>query len=252
MERYRGRVAVITGVSSGIGEALVRALVQAGVRVAGCARSSEKLQTLKQSLGTDQARFLAVTCDLAQEDQVRAFFSQVVAEWGSVDILINNAGLAFNSSLLDGTVEEWRTMANINIVALCFCTQLAVQTMQETGVTDGYIIHINSESGHMHPVPSKFHFYSATKHAVRALTESMRLELSKTLPSARISSVSPGLVETQFLAKMSGRPEQQLNVFTRMKALQVEDVVETVVHLLETPLHVQIHDVLLRPTAQTS
>ncbi|XP_043246520.1 dehydrogenase/reductase SDR family member 11-like [Amphibalanus amphitrite] len=252
MERYQGRVAVVTGVSSGIGEGLVRALVAAGIRVAGCARNADKLQTLKESLGPDSEHFLPVTCDLTEEQQVRNFFERVLAEWGAVDILINNAGLAFNSSLLDGTVEEWRTMLDTNIVALCLCTQLTVESMKESNISDGYIIHINSESGHMHPVPSKFHFYSATKHAVRALTETMRLELAKTLPGCRISSVSPGLVETQFLAKMAGRPAEQLKVFSRMKALEVEDVVQTVLHLLRTPAHVQVHDVLMRPAGQTS
>ena len=252
MERYVGRVAVVTGASSGIGEGLVRALVAAGLRVAGCARNADKLQALGRSLGADSERFLAVPCDLTEEDQVRHFFSRVLTEWGAVDILINNAGLAFSSSLLDGTVDEWRTMLNTNIVALCLCTQLAVKSMQERNVSDGYIIHINSESGHMHPVPSKFHFYSATKHAVRALAETMRLELARSLPGCRISSVSPGLVETQFLAKMVGRPGDQLKLFSRMKALEVEDVVQTVLHLLQTPAHVQVHDVLMRPAGQTS
>lgn len=250
LERYKGRVALVTGASSGIGAEIVRAFATRGIRVAGCARSLEKLKVVGESLGEHAGLFLPIQCDLTLPEEVQALFEKVIKELGSIDVLVNNAGVAYNSSVLDGCEEEWRGMMELNVLSLCQCTNLAVKAMKKLNIQDGYIININSESGHMHPRSSKFHFYSATKHCVRALSETLRTELKSQLPLTRISSISPGVVETQFLAKMTGDPDARLPLFDKLRSLQPGDVVDLVLYLLSTPIHVQIHDILLRPTEQ--
>nr|UFX77190.1 farnesol dehydrogenase [Penaeus monodon] len=251
MERWVGRVALVTGASVGIGAAICRSLVGAGMKVVGAARSVEKIQALSNELSGMPGSLTAVKCDLTKDSDIMNLFASIKQQFGGVDVCINNAGLSHNHSLLDGTTEEWREMLDVNVVALCLCTREAVASMKERKVDDGQIIHISSMSGHRVTATPGVHFYTATKYAVTALLEGLRMELRAANSHIRVAAVSPGMVETEFAPRMQ-KSEAGRQIYKTMECLQPEDIASSVVHILSAPPHVQIHDILLRPTEQVS
>lgn len=245
MERWRGKVAVVTGASAGIGRAVARALAEDGLKVAALARRTERLDELAAALpGRD---VLPLACDVRDERQIQAAFARVGEAWGGVDVLVNNAGLGHKSPLASGSTEHWREMLEVNVLALCVCTREALSSMRARG-DDGHVIHISSLSGHR--VPSASGVYSATKYAVRSLTESLRLELRALGSAIRVSAISPGFVETEFAPLFHKRPEAAAETYGRYPVLTPEDIAESVRYVLGAPAHVQVHDILLRPTQQ--
>lgn len=251
MDRWKGRVALVTGASAGIGAAICRQLVAAGMVVVGAARAVERVEALSKELENQPGKLAAVRCDLTKDADIANLFSFIKKEYIGVDVCINNAGMSHNHSLLDGTPKEWREMLDINVVALCLCTKEAVKSMQERGVDDGQIIHINSMSGHRVTPQPNVHFYTATKFAVTALTEGLRQELRGLNSHIRISCVSPGCVETEFGPRMAKDEEAGKKIYGQLKCLQADDIAASVIHILAAPPHVQIHDILVRPTEQT-
>jgi len=252
MERWVGRVALVTGASAGIGAAICRQLVAAGMKVVGAARNEEKIQALSKELAGKPGSLTAVKCDLTKDDDIMNLFSTIKQKFGGVDICINNAGMSHNHSLLEGTTQEWREMLDINVVALCLCTKEAVASMRERNVDDGQIIHISSMSGHRVTTGALTHFYTASKFAVTALLEGLRQELRAAKSNIRVAAVSPGVVETEFAPRMMKNEEMGKQFYASMKSLQAEDVADSVVHIISAPPHVQIHDILMRPTEQVS
>ncbi|XP_060124486.1 dehydrogenase/reductase SDR family member 11 isoform X1 [Zootoca vivipara] len=179
MERWKGRVALVTGASVGIGAAVARALVQHGMTAVGCARSVDKIEKLAaecQSAGYP-GTLIPYKCDLSVEEEILSMFSAIKTLHQGVDVCINNAGLARPEPLLSGKTEGWRTMIDVNVMAVSICTREAYQSMKERSIDDGHIININSMNGHSVVPQSVVHFYSATKYAVTALTEGLRQEL---------------------------------------------------------------------------
>uniref|UniRef100_A0A4W5LYP2 Dehydrogenase/reductase SDR family member 11 n=1 Tax=Hucho hucho TaxID=62062 RepID=A0A4W5LYP2_9TELE len=179
MERWKGRVALVTGASVGIGAAVARALVQHGMKVVGCARNVDKIEKLAaecQSAGYS-GTLIPYKCDLSCEEDILSMFSAIKTLHQGVDVCINNAGLAHNEPLLSGKTDSWRNMIDVNVLALSICTREAYQSMKERNVDDGHIININSMGGHRMVPSADEHFYCATKYAVTALTEGLRQEL---------------------------------------------------------------------------
>ena len=187
--------------------------------------------------------------DLRVEKEIVAGFKAVRQAWGGVDILINSGGLGLKAPLVEGPSEAWREMLEVNVLGLCICTREAISDMRRRG-DRGHIVHVSSMAGHR--VPGGSGVYSATKFAVRALTEGLRKELRDLESNIRVSAVSPGFVETEFAEIYHGSPDAAERTYSRFKVLQAEDVAATVVHLLKAPDHVAIHDVLMRPTHQVS
>ncbi|TEA35219.1 hypothetical protein DBR06_SOUSAS2810088, partial [Sousa chinensis] len=284
MERWRDRLALVTGASGGVGAAVARALVQQGLKVVGCARTVSNIEELAaecKSAGYP-GTLMPYRCDLSNEEDILSMFSAVRSQHSGVDICINNAGLARPDTLLSGSTSGWKDMFNVNVLALSICTREAYQSMRERKVDDGHIININSMSGHQVPPQSVAHFYSATKYAVTALTEGLRQELREaqthiraTLgpfgfhpfsatsprPGAQLLSrlsllaqcISPGVVETQFAFKLHDKdPEKAAAIYEHMKCLKPEDVAKAVIYVLSTPPHVQIGDIQMRPTEQVT
>ena len=242
-----GQVALVTGASSGIGAALARRLAAAGCRVAICARRSDRLDALATDLRQSGAEVLAQTVDLRQESDILQMFASLRRQWGGVDILVNNAGLGHNAPLMTGDTEAWREMLEVNVLALCICTREAIQDMQARG-DRGHIVHISSMSGYR--VPSISGLYSGTKFAVRSLTEGLRQELRAAGSSIRISSISPGYVETEFAAKYHQDAQKAQATYDQFPVLSPDDIANALEYLLTQPPHVQVHDILLRPTQQ--
>jgi NADP-dependent 3-hydroxy acid dehydrogenase YdfG len=242
-------VAMVTGASSGIGRAIALKLAQEGYRLALGARRLERLEELATELQALGAEVLIQAVDLRQEADILAFFQAIRQRWGGVDVLINNAGLGHKQSLLDGDTEAWRDMLEVNVLALCICTREATRDMRQRG-GKGHVVHISSMSGHR--VPGGSGVYSATKFAVRSLTEGLRQELRQVGLNIRVSSISPGFVETEFAAQYHQSQEKADALYSQFPVLQPEDIANTVAYILTQPDHVQIHDVLMRPTQQQS
>ncbi len=174
-------------------------------------------------------------------------FAQVRERWGGVDVLINNAGLGHLAPLLDGDTEQWREMLDVNVLALCVCTREAVSDMRRQQRA-GHVIHVSSMAAHR--VPSESGVYSATKFAVRALTEALRQELRAAKSEIRVSAISPGFVETEFAAHYHKSEEAARATYGRFQVLAPADIADAVEYVLGAPPHVQVHDVLIRPRDQ--
>ena len=234
---------IVTGATSGIGWAIATLLCQKGHHVIGLGRRTERLEQLTQSLKSASGSIQTHTIDLCDIEAISALFQTLPP----IDGLINNAGLGHASSLIDGDPRDWKETLDVNVLALCVCTQKAIQSMI-THKKSGNIIHISSMSAHR--VPTGSGIYSASKFAVRSLTEGLRKELrARNLP-IRITAVSPGFVETEFAEHYHKSKEKAQSIYGQYQVLHAQDIAEQVYMILELPEHVEIHDILMRPTAQ--
>jgi len=247
MQRWGGKVALVTGTSSGIGRAVASRLVGAGMKVVGCARRGAELESLRAELAGAPGELSTVRADLRNEQQVLQLFATARERFGGVDVLVNNAGLGHDAPLMSGQTERWRDMLEVNVLALCICTREAVVDMRARG-DRGHVVHISSMSAHR--VPPGGGVYAATKHAVRALTEGLRQELRAAGSGIRVTAISPGFVETGFAAQYHQSEEAARHTYGRYRCIKPGEVADAVIYALEQPAEVEIHDVLLRPTAQ--
>lgn len=243
MSSVAGKIALVTGASSGIGEAIARMLAKEGAHVVGLARRGDRLAALGRELGD----FTAIECDVRDTDALVGAFERIRASKGGVDILVNNAGLGRDAPLVSGATEHFREMLDVNVLALAVCTREAVSDMQRRG-DEGHVIHVSSMAAHR--VPQGGGMYSATKYAVRSLLEGLRQELRARGSKIRVGAVSPGYVRTEFAAVHANDPTAGERVYGRFTVLEAEDVAEVVRGMLVAPAHVQIHDVLMRSVDQ--
>ncbi|XP_049799001.1 dehydrogenase/reductase SDR family member 11-like isoform X2 [Schistocerca nitens] len=186
MDRWQGRVAVVTGASAGIGAAVVRALLRHGVTVVGVARRADRVQAIAKT-HSYPGKLHAVEADLSKEGDVEAAFRWLKDNLGRVDILVNNAGVFSDSQLTEGSTEEFRRMLQVNVLGLALCTKEAVHLMRAKGVDDGHIVNIGSVAGHWLPLMSEGAFYYGTKHAVRVLSEGLRREFLQRDSNMRVT-----------------------------------------------------------------
>ena len=243
-------VAAITGASSGIGTAIANRLAADGYNLALCARRRQRLAELADKLSLQHGvEVLTQTVDLRDEPQILSWFGAIATRFNRIDVLINNAGLGYKESLTNGSTEKWRETLDVNVIALSICTREAIKLMRTLGNDRGHIVHISSMSGHRVPGSG---MYSASKFAVRALTEGLRQELRADSSAIRISSISPGFVETEFAEKYSGSREQAQQVYGQFPVLQPQDIANAIGYVLSQPDYVQVHDILLRPTQQSN
>lgn len=177
-------------------------------------------------------------------------FGKIKKEFGGVDVCVNNAGLSHDAPLLTGSTEQWRHMLDVNVLGLCVCTREAVKSMKERGVDDGHIFLMGSMSGHrVVPGAPHIHFYAATKFAVKALTEGIRNELCAMNSHIRVTAISPGMAKTEFNSRMfPDDPERAEKTYTRYTPMTADDVTDSVIYALSAPIHVQVHDIWIRPT----
>ncbi|HWB81382.1 MAG TPA: SDR family NAD(P)-dependent oxidoreductase [Nannocystaceae bacterium] len=241
--RLAGKVAIVTGASSGIGEAVAKMLAREGMKVAMLARRVERLQATAKEMSDA----LAIGCDVRDEAQILAAFAEVRARWGGVDLLVNNAGLGRVAPLSSGSTEAFREMLEVNVLALAICTREAVTDMKRRDVA-GHIVHVSSMAAHR--VPAESGMYAARKFAVRGLLEALRKELRAEDSPIRVSAVSPGYVRTEFAQVYSGDPDAAAHTYGRFTVLEPDDVAELVRTIVTAPPHVQVHDVLVRSTDQ--
>ncbi|XP_070572622.1 dehydrogenase/reductase SDR family member 11-like isoform X4 [Ptychodera flava] len=256
MERWMNRVALVTGASVGIGKAISKALVEHGMIVYGCARDVDKIKSHSDELKSKSAKgsLHAVKCDLRNEEEILLMFEEIKRNHGGVDVCINNAGINFHGTLLNGDTNHWRNVLDVNVLALSICTREAVKQMMERNVDDGHIIHINSLSGYRITPYARTHFYAGTKCMVTALGECLRQELRELGSHIRVTRISPAYVrDTELVIRSSGGNEELVrNLNASEKALELRDVADMVVYALAAPPHVEINDILVRTTEQKS
>ena len=240
-----GSSAVVTGASSGIGTETARALAAAGAALTLAARRADRLARLAAELGGEVA---VQPTDMRREEDIRRLFAVARERFGGVDILVNNAGLGRAAPLGSAPTELWREMLEVNVLGLAIATREAIQDMERRGVA-GHVVHVASMAAHRVPGPESG-MYAATKFAVRALTEGLRQELRARESPIRVSAVSPGHVLTEFADVFTGRPGAQAAIDRRFKILEPRDVAEAIVWIVTRPPHMEVHDLLVRPTAQ--
>jgi 3-hydroxy acid dehydrogenase / malonic semialdehyde reductase len=246
MNRVKGKLALITGASSGIGLACARRLAAEGANLALWARREDRLTALAQEL----SRAHRVTVATAAVDvRERAAVEQAVAAQVAAavpDILLNNAGLAAGlDKLQEGDPDDWDRMIDTNVKGLLYVTRALVAHMVARG--RGHIVNIGSTAGHqVYPMGN---VYNATKFGVRALTEGLNLDLAGT--PLRVSSVDPGHVETEFAeVRFHGDRAKAKAVYKGFQPLAPEDVADAIAYVLNLPEHVNILDLVILPTAQ--
>ncbi len=249
MADLKGRRAVITGGSSGIGEACARAFAAEGVHLVLAARRAERLERLAAELEeTYGIEVLTRGLDVRDREAVEAFVGGLTAPWRSIDILVNNAGLARGlTGLQAGDTADWDEMIDTNLKGLLYVTRAVLPGMVERG--SGHVINIGSIAGH-EAYPNG-NVYCATKHAVAALTRGAGMDLLGT--GVRVSSVDPGMVETEFsVVRFHGDEDRAAAVYRGIVPLSPRDVADAVLYCATRPPHANVREMVLMPSAQAS
>ncbi|XP_031353911.1 farnesol dehydrogenase-like [Photinus pyralis] len=248
MEKLEGKLAVVTGTSSGIGRGIAIKLVEAGLRVVGIARREDRGRELELALDGKKGRFYHLTADITKEEDVLKAFKWIEENLGVVHILVNNAGTMRETTLIDGKTTCWKDIVDLNIFGLSMMTREAVKSMRANNIT-GEIIHIGSVGGCISSSPTKgSRMYCASKHAVRNLTEGLRQELIEVGSEIKISCINPGLVENTEIVQYNEAIKGFLPLLEH--ALKPEDIGDMVLFVLSRPPHVQIHDIQVRSVGE--
>jgi len=241
------RIVLITGATSGIGEATARLLARSDYKLILCGRRADRLKSLASDLGklTDVT---TLSFDVRQQPEVERAIKSLPAEWKSVDVLINNAGNAHGMDPIQkGSLQDWDNMIDINVKGLLYVSREIIPGM--TGRQRGHIINLGSIAGK--EVYPNGNVYCASKFAVDAITQGMRLDLNAY--GIKVTSINPGLVDTEFsIVRFKGDAERAANVYKGMKPLTGEDIADIMLYVLQAPAHVVLADITVFPTAQAS
>ena len=245
----KNKIVFITGASSGIGTACAKQFAAIGAKLLLCARRIDILNRLKEELQDEHRVDVHTFClDVRQSEQVTERLKRLSKEWQNVDVLINNAGLAAGlDPIQEGNFQDWDDMINTNIKGLLYVTKEILPQMVKRNT--GHIINIGSIAGHQ--VYPKGAVYCATKQAVNALSNGLRMDLFGT--KIRVSTVDPGAVETSFsTVRFKGDAKRAAAVYEGMEPLGPEDVADAVVYCASRPQHVNISEIIIMPTDQAS
>jgi NADP-dependent 3-hydroxy acid dehydrogenase YdfG len=242
-----GKVAAVTGASSGIGEATAVAFAQAGAAVALAARRADRIEALAQRIGGDGGTAVAIPADIANEDEARAFVEGTREQLGRLDILVNNAGVMLLGPVAGADTAEWRQMVDVNVLGLLYCTHATLPIMGEQG--EGHIINVSSTAGRVARLGAAV--YNLTKFGVVGFTEALRQEALHA--NVRVTVIEPGFVETE-LQGHNTHP-MVIEATNRMREeigdlLQAQDIADAILWAATRPPHVSVNEVLVRPTRQ--
>ena len=241
------KIILITGATSGIGEATALLLSRHNFDLILTGRRAEKLKKLKQKIESEgDARVLTLNFDIRNRQETTTVIEGLPEEWKNIDILINNAGLAAGLSTIDeGSIDDWEQMIDTNVKGLLYISRAVSAEMVKR--KQGHIINISSIAG-KETYPSG-NVYCATKHAVESLTKGMRLDLLQ--HGIKVSSVAPGAVDTEFsLVRFKGDKKRAEKVYEGFTPLYAKDIAETILFVVTRPAHVNIDDILVMPAAQ--
>lgn len=242
------RIALITGASSGIGEACARKFAEGGYSLILTARRAEKLAELKAELEAEGTKVKTLTFDVRDAEAAETAVDSLEPEWRKIDVLINNAGLALGlDKEYEGDHDDWNTMIDTNIKGLLTMTRLIVPGMVERN--EGHVINIGSVAGDA--AYAKGNVYCATKAAVKTITDGLRIDLAET--AVRVTNLKPGLVETNFSnVRFHGDNQRADNVYKGITPLTGADIADVAFYAASAPKHVQIAEVLILATHQAS
>lgn len=243
------KIALISGATSGIGLATARKLAENNYDLIITGRRKERLEKLRDELlEKNTIRVLALDFDVRSLSEVTKNLGNLDADWKNIDILVNNAGLAVGLSHIDeGLVDDWERMIDTNIKGLLYVTRVVSPGMVDRA--KGHILNVGSIAGK--EVYEQGNVYCATKHAVDALSRSMRIDLVQ--HGIRVSNIAPGMVRTEFSdVRFKGDREKAEQPYKGMQALSGEDVADLILYCISVPDHVNIDDVLIMPAAQAS
>jgi clavulanate-9-aldehyde reducatase len=242
-----GRRAIVSGSSSGIGEATALALAREGATVALGARRKERLDELAKRISADGGEAHPYEVDVSDESQAKAFVEKACEELGGLDILVNNAGVMLLGPIEGAETDDWRTMINVNLLGLVYCTQAALPLMREAG--GGNIINVSSVAGRTASLGSAV--YNMTKWGVTGFSEALRQEALHS--GIRVTCLEPGFVDTE----LQGHNENPVVVDALEKMreqtgdlLQAEDMAAAILYAVSQPPHVNVNEILIRPTGQ--
>ena len=237
----QGKVAVITGASSGIGEATARALVTAGYGVALLARRTDRINELAAELGNNA---LAIEADVTDRDSILTAAERVRAELGGADILINNAGLMLLGPFSSEQRDDYRRMVETNLLGAITTTEVFLDQLREGG---GDLINISSVAGRTARPTNGV--YAATKWGINGWSESLRQELQ---PEIRVTVIEPGAVATELTSHITHESTREATeAFVKELAIRPEDIAEVIVFAVSRPRRMTLNEILVRPTAQT-
>ncbi|OWJ69006.1 SDR family oxidoreductase [Inquilinus limosus] len=240
-----GKVVVITGASSGLGEATARLLSEQGASVVLGARRADRLKALADELAWRGGKTLAVVTDVTDRAQVQALVDAAVQAYGRVDVMINNAGLMPQAPLERLAVDDWDRMIDVNLKGVLYGIAAVLPVMQRQKA--GHVINVSSVAGHK--VGPGFTVYAATKHAVRALSEGLRQEVKPY--NIRTTVISPGAVATELPGSVTDpQAAERIRAFYEKVAIPADSFARVVAFAIGQPEEVDINEILFRPTAQ--
>lgn len=242
------RIAMVTGATSGIGKATALRLAQEGYNVIINGRRAERLEAVAKEVESKGVKCYFNTLDVRDQSSVDQFIADLPAEWKSIDVLVNNAGLAAGKGTIqEGSLDHWERMIDTNLKGLLYVSRAVIPGM--IARNGGHIINIGSIAGK--EVYPGGNVYNASKHGVDALTRAMRIDLIE--HNIRVSQVAPGMVETEFsVVRFDGDQEKADAVYQGFDPLLAEDIADAVAYQVTRPAHVNIADILILPTAQAS
>ena len=250
-QRLAGTVALVTGASSGIGEATAVQLAAEGAAVALVARRGDRLAALAARVEGDGGRALVIEADVTDGDQARSAVARAVEELGRLDTLVNNAGVMLLGPMESAPVDEWQRMVELNVLGLMYCTHAALPHLLSAAQTSprrvSDIVNVSSVAGRVARAGSGV--YNATKHGVGAFSEGLRQEVTQR--HVRVSLVEPGAVATELAGH--NRPEVLAALrarFADMERLQSEDIADAVTYIVTRARHIAVNELLIRPTEQ--
>lgn len=247
MINLKNKVAIVTGASSGIGEATARELAKLGVKVAVAARRKDKLDNLVSEIEAAGGVALAIEADITDKAVCEQLVTRVNGTWGKIDILINNAGVMLLGPVQDAPLEEWERMVHLNVLGLLYMTHAALPIMKKQG--NGDIVNVSSVAGRTTREGSAV--YNLTKWGVCAFTDALRQELASGKTGLRTILIEPGAVDTELISHNRAEIIEQVRARVGdIRRLESEDIAAAIVYAVSQPAHVSVNEVLIRPTEQ--
>ena len=251
VDRLKDTVALVTGASSGIGEATARSLAAQGAKVALVARRAERIEKLAQEIAGHGHTALAIEADVTDQQQAIDAVERTVGDFGRLDIIVNNAGVMLLGPMKDAPTEEWDNMIDVNLKGLLYITHAALPHLHDAAETADRkvadIVNISSVAGRVPNAGAAV--YNLTKHGVGAVSEALRQEVSR--DHVRMTIIEPGAVATELTDHIrDGVREQVRERFDDMTNLEAHDIADAIEYAVTRPAHVSLNEILIRPTEQ--
>jgi NADP-dependent 3-hydroxy acid dehydrogenase YdfG len=249
-QKLNGTVALVTGASSGIGEATALALAEQGASVALAARRKDRIDALARRIGEAGGAAVALEADVTSEEQARALVEMTVADLGRLDTLVNNAGVMLLGPIVDAPLEEWERMVDLNVKGVLYCAHAALPHLLKAAedspreVAD--MVNISSVAGRVARNGSGV--YNATKWSVGAFSESLRQEVTRR--HVRVSLVEPGAVATELVSHNRPEIRERLAAGDDFQRMAPEDIADAIAYIVTRPWRVAVNEMLIRPTEQ--